>query len=104
MQKLGAGAMIFACLTVCGCVASPIEARQKYEQSAADYHACLLANQIDARACEEKRIAMETALSDIGDATCRSHGLEYGTTSYMQCRENVGSAPVTIQNNNAPAR
>jgi hypothetical protein len=86
MQKLGPGAVIFACLAVCGCVASPTEARQKYEQATADYHACLVANQ----PCKGKRIIMETALSDSDDATCRSYGLQYGTSSYAQCRENIG--------------
>jgi len=65
MQKLGAGAAIFACLAVCGCVDSPMEARQKYEQSTADYRACLAANQNNDEACKEKRNIMQTALSAI---------------------------------------
>jgi len=107
MQKLGASAAIFACLAVCGCVDSPMEARQKYEQSTADYRACLAANQNNDEACKEKRNIMQTALSDSDDAFCRSHGLQYGTISYSQCRENIGGAVnpaiLTIQNN-APAR
>src|SRR5262249_55896912 len=107
MQKIGASAMIFACLAVCGCVDSPMEARQKYERSTADYCARLVANQNNDEACKEKRIVMQTALSDSDDAFCRSYGLQYGTISYVQCRENiegaVNPAILTIQNN-APAR
>jgi hypothetical protein len=107
MQKLGAGAAIFACLAFCGCVDSPMEARQKYEQSTADYRACLVANQSNDEACKEKRNIMQTALGDSDDAFCRSHGLRYGTISYVQCRENIGGAVnpaiLTIQNN-TPAR
>ena len=90
MQKLGAGAAIFACLAVCGCVASPEEARQKYEQATADYGACLRANQNSLGACEGKRIIMRSAFDDNNDAICRSYGLQYGTTPYVQCRENFG--------------
>jgi outer membrane murein-binding lipoprotein Lpp len=90
MQKFGIGAAIFACLAVCGCVASPTEARQKYEQATADYNACLVANQTNRGACEGKRITMQDALSDDNDAICRSHGLHYGDLAYMQCRENFG--------------
>jgi hypothetical protein len=50
---------------------------------------------------------MQTALSDNDDAFCRFHELQYGTISYVQCRENIGGAVkpaiLTIQNN-APAR
>jgi hypothetical protein len=108
MQKLSAGAVTFACLAVCGCVASPMEARQNYEHLTADYHACLAANQNNVEACQEKRIKMETALSDSDDAFCRSYGLRYGTPSYVQCRQNIGGklspAILTIQNDNPPAR
>ncbi len=90
MQKLGAGAAIFAYLAVCGCVASPMEALQKYEQATADYDACVVANQNSLEACEGKRIIMQTALTDNNDAICRSYGLQYGTSSYVQCRENFG--------------
>jgi outer membrane murein-binding lipoprotein Lpp len=89
-QKLGAGAAIFACLAVCGCVASPEEARQKYEQATADYNACLVANQNGLAGCEEKKKIMETALSDNNDAICRSYGLAVGSSPYAQCRENLG--------------
>src|SRR5215831_11753473 len=92
MKKLGASAVIFACLAVCGCVDSPMEARQKYEQSTADYRACLVANQNNDESCKEKRNTMQAALSDSDDAFCRSHGLQYGTISYAQCRENIGGA------------
>jgi hypothetical protein len=90
MQKLGAGGAIFACLAVCGCVASPTEARQKYEQATADYEACLAANQNGLDGCEEKKIVMQSALSDSNDAICRSYGLQAGTAPYKQCRENFG--------------
>jgi hypothetical protein len=106
MQKLGAGAVIFACLAVCGCAISPTEARQKYEQSTADYRACLANQNNVVDGCEGKRKIMETALSDSDDAFCRSYGLKYGTPSYVQCLQNIaGAVPrVTTQNNNAAAR
>jgi outer membrane murein-binding lipoprotein Lpp len=90
MQKLGIGAAIFACLAACGCAASPMEARQKYEQATADYNACLVANQNNLEACKGKRITMQNASSDNDDAICRSHGLQYGDRAYIQCRENIG--------------
>jgi hypothetical protein len=108
MQKLGAGASIVACLAICGCADSPVEARQKYEQSTANYRACLVANQNNVEACQGRRMEMETALSDSDDAFCRSYGLKYGTPSYVQCRQNIGGAVspaiLTIQNSDAPAR
>jgi hypothetical protein len=49
-------------LAACGVqrAISANDARERYEQSSADYRACLAANSSDVRACEGKRLVMET--------------------------------------------
>jgi hypothetical protein len=41
------------------------EARKRYEQSSADYRACLAANQAVVQVCEAKRLIMETDERDV---------------------------------------
>jgi hypothetical protein len=45
-------------VAVCGVVAK-VDARTHYQQSLADYRACLDANPNDPKACESKRLIME---------------------------------------------
>jgi hypothetical protein len=98
MQKLGAGAVTFVCLALCGCAGSPIaneaKARQNYEQSTADYRACLVANPNNVQSCDAKRLIMETD---------ERHWHELSDDVKDRIRSPVGAAAVTIQNN-VPAR
>jgi hypothetical protein len=56
--------VITLCAALAGCAGSPVavtrDARLNYEKSVADYRACLVANQANVRACDGKRLIMET--------------------------------------------
>lgn len=56
--------MVGVCLLLVGCAGSPVSnernARVAYEQSVADYRACLSASGARPQTCEAKRLVMET--------------------------------------------
>ncbi len=57
-------AALFCAVSLGGCAGSPIanekNARLNYEQSVDEYRACLRTNETNVRACDGKRLLMET--------------------------------------------
>lgn len=65
-------AAALACLVLCGCTVS--RAQNAYEQSVAEYRACLAANANNTTACDAKRSSMEAQERLWNDLRCATYG------------------------------
>ena len=73
---------LLGALSLCGCANSPIatsHARLAYDQSVTDYRACLSANQTNVRACDGKRLLMETDERSYNNHTAEISRLSAGS-------------------------
>jgi glutamine synthetase len=66
-------------LGACG-IARQVDAQNHYQQSLADYRACLAANNANPQACEGKRLLMETDEHALDNSRIRAPSENYDIT------------------------